>query len=465
MTAIGNLKEPFIDGGIKNPYFFNGRLLTAEALQDEQSANSSHRRQLGRIMGEGVAQGMEVSIIESGTGGTLPTVSVSPGLALNREGRVVELTDTVHLKLVREGTAPTGNSGLFVPCGNASQPDFLPTGTGVYILVAAPAGGYEGKAPMHYLGDTGKLSGCNYKYEKDGVRFRLVLLDITNTSVVGDGIGAEILSLAGDDGDMGRSQLRNLLAHLCLGTEAAAGFAGNLFQLSGSTAAVPEYGPLDVLRESGCLEDADVPLALILWTQNGLEFVDMWSVRRKPHSPYPLTSTPFPLSQRRHAELEAAYLQFQEQMSLLYKSYSFQLEPEIRAVDYFRFLPAAGFIPMPAVMDLNIASAFIGSVFFDGLLNPVSGSDDIDEAALRHLIGNSLSFEPVRLKSGTGYMPGGGGEMYKIAEPVETERGIKYYFVSQNKAFKFGDSSVPLYAVYTAMDITRQDSGGPVIQM
>ena len=206
------------------------------------------------------------------------------------------------------------------------------------------------------------------------------------------------------------------------------------------------------------------PLAIILWTQNGLEFVDMWSVRRKPHSPYPFTSTPFPLSQRRHAELEAAYLQFQEQMSTLFKSYSSQLEPEIRAVDYFRYLPAGGFIPMPPVMNLYAANAFIGSVFFDGLLNPVSGVGGIDGAALRHLIGSSLSFEPIELKSDMAYMPGGGGEMSAIAEPVETERGIKYYFVSQNQDLKFGDSSVPLYAVFTSMDITPQ-GGDQVINM
>lgn len=394
MTAIGNLNQPFIEGGIKDPYFFNGRLLTAEDLQDHQTAESLHHRQLGRIMGEGIARGMEVGVVSDGTGGTTPTLSVTPGLALNRGGQVLELVDTVHLKLVRDDTGVNGGTGVFAPC-KTQNPQLVPTGTGVYILVAAPASDYEGKAPMHYLGDTGKLSGCNHKYQKEGVQFRLVLLDITNTSVVGEGIGKEILNIVNKDNTADRSRLRNLLAHLCLGTETAAGFTVDLFNTSGSSAALQEYGPLDALRQSGCIKDTDVPLALILWTDRGLEFTDMWPVRRKVNSPY-INDTFYPFTARRTAELEAVYLQFQDHINSILKlakdsKADFSLAG-VNAGKYFRYFPSVSIIPL-ALGELS--GGFDLENFFEGLT--VEGAY-IEGVMLRPLLNLSFSYEPVDLE-------------------------------------------------------------------
>lgn len=400
MTAIGNLNQPFIEGGIKDPYFFNGRLLTAGDLQDHQAAESLHHRQLGRITGEGIARGMEVGIVSDGTGGTTPTLSITPGLAVNRSGQVLELFDTVHLKLVRDDTEVNGNTGVFAPC-KMETPQLVPTGTGVYILAAAPASGYEGKAPMHYLGDTGKISGCNHKYEKDGVQFRLVLLDITNTSVVGEGIGKEILNFVNKNSPAHRTKLRNLLAHLCLGTETGADFTTDLFRPTGSTAALQEYGPLDALRQSDCLKDTDVPLALILWTNNGLEFTDMWSVRRRVHSPYVYLNTPYPVTGRRTAELEATYFQFQEHIETILKweteiKGSFSMEgfstKEVNVIEYFNYLPSVGIVPM-AMGDAP--TGFGMETFFEDVL--VRGAF-MDGAKLRFLVNISFSHDPIDLE-------------------------------------------------------------------
>jgi len=392
MTAIGNLKEPIIEGGIKNPYFFNGRLLTAEDLQDQQSAESLHHRQLGRVMGEGIAQGMEVGIVSNGTGGTTPTVSITPGLAVNRGGQVLELFDTVYLKLVRDNTAVKGGAGVFAPCALAN-PNPVSTGAGVYILVVAPASDYEGKAPMNYPGDAGKLSGCNHKYQKEGVLFRLVPLDITNASIVGNGIGKEALEVINKNDPAGRSLLRNLLAHLCLGTEPAAGFSVDLFRTAGSTAALQQYGPLDALRSSSCLTDTDVPLALLLWTANGLEFVDMWPVRRKVHNPHVFKNTPYPMTDRRAAELEAAHLHFQEHIKALVKSQGAGAAASIKAVEYFRFLPSVGMIPLYGAQAGKEKNEI---KFFEGLTAraPVF----IEGIKLRDLIQTSYSHDPIDLE-------------------------------------------------------------------
>ena len=79
--------EPFLDHGIQNTNFFNGRLLSAEDLQVEQEANRSQHQQLGRAVGEGIVCGLEVgrpTETLSLTEETEVVVSVRSGLALNR---------------------------------------------------------------------------------------------------------------------------------------------------------------------------------------------------------------------------------------------------------------------------------------------------------------------------------------------------------------------------------------------
>jgi len=391
MTTTRTLDEAILEGGIKSPYFFNGRLLTAEALQDEQTAGDLHHRQLGRVIGEGVAEGLTVTIAAKGTGGTTPAVTVAPGLAINRAGQVLELKEEVWLNLVRESSSSERSGTIFSSC-EIKEPKLVPSGTGVYVLAVSPAAGFEGKAPMHSLGDSGKLSGCGYKYEKEGLQFKLVLLDITNPDIAGGEIGKNILELIDESGAANRSQLRNLLAHLCLGTETAAGFPVDLFGANGSSAAVQEYGPLDALRQAGCLEDTDVPLALILWTSSGLEFTDMWAVRRRVHSHYVFNKTPYPLTDRRSAELEATHYQFQEHINsiLNYKPAAdevFSLTA-IKAVDYFRYLPSLGIIPLyieESGKGFNFQRFFAG-LSYKGVY--------IEGAKLRPLVNLSFSYEP-----------------------------------------------------------------------
>lgn len=394
MSTIELLK-PILEGGVDNPHFFNGRLLTAEDLQDEQEANRQHRQQLGRSIGEGVLNGMEVKLVTAGTNGTIPTVSITKGMALNREGGVLELKGDISLTLVRESIIPRTRTTNFAPCKSV-DPRLIPTGTGIYILVAAPAAGYKGRAPMHHMEDNGKISACNHRYEVDGLQFKLVYMDITNSSIAGGSIGKEILNFINKTGAGDRSKLRNLLAHLCLGTGTAADFTTDLFRAAGSSAAVTGYGPLDALRKVKCLDSSDVPLALILWTITGLEFVDMWSVRRKVHSPYIYEDTPYPVTDRRTAELESTHLQFQEHLTSLFRSSSDKrLRSGVKAKDYFLFLPAVGMIPL----DKDGADKYSEDIkikFFEDLA--VRAPVFIEGVKLRHLISTSFSYDPIDLE-------------------------------------------------------------------
>src|SRR5262249_57998595 len=79
-------------------------------------------------------------------------------------------------------------------------------------------------------------------------------------------------------------RLRNLVAYKCFGIaddDLLTSFANNPFGPP-----VTAYGLLDTLRAAGTLTDQDVPLAVVAWTeQDGITFVDAWSVRRRVTAP------------------------------------------------------------------------------------------------------------------------------------------------------------------------------------
>jgi hypothetical protein len=71
--------------GMKRPRYFDGRLLTADDLDDEQSyLLTKHRRHQRALHGSGVVNGLQVQ----GTG-TGDSVTIRAGCALDREGREI----------------------------------------------------------------------------------------------------------------------------------------------------------------------------------------------------------------------------------------------------------------------------------------------------------------------------------------------------------------------------------------
>ena len=93
-----DLLTPFLKGGIRNVNFFNGRVLTAEDLKDEQRANREQHHKLGVGIGEGVIEGLNVQLKAGDP--TSSVIEVTAGTALNRSGNVLCLPETVDVAIV-----------------------------------------------------------------------------------------------------------------------------------------------------------------------------------------------------------------------------------------------------------------------------------------------------------------------------------------------------------------------------
>jgi hypothetical protein len=370
MTDI-DLLTPLLDpqSGIRNPNFFNGRLLTAEDLRTFQTANRDQHYLLGRAVGDGVVQGMMASLTSAGSAIAAPVVAVTAGLAVNRRGRVMALPEDLRVTLAQASTAAVPLTGPFADC-NATSGDVTLTGrvSGPSVLVIRPVSAFQGRAPMRTLDPCGNISGCGDKESVEGVRFRLVPATMP----------------AGFLNDPNR--LNNNLAHLCFGTGELADFPTDPFK-----APIPAgYGLIDALRTAGALTDCDVPLALVYWDQQaGVRFVDAWAVRRRsvqltPDAPWPMHAGL--AGGRRLAEAEAMFFQFQDHAEFLRAA-----EPNpgaVTAASRFRWLPAGGFVRLGA-------GAFNDKTFFTGLT-----TEDItlDDAFLRTLVRRSWFIEPIDLQ-------------------------------------------------------------------
>jgi hypothetical protein len=404
-----SLCEPVLQNGVRNTHFFNGRLLAAEDLQTEQAARRRHDSQLAQAIGSGVVNGLEVSLLSSGAAGTDAIVAIRAGLALAPSGQSLQLAQDVEVVLVRRSGSPE-QAGDFSDC-TSERLATLPTGVGFYLLLVHPAMGLQERAPMSGLGGGGKITGCGDRFEVEGVRFRLVKLDLSAGSGVPAATAtqlAELMSrtnvagaLATDAADL--STLRNRLAHVCFGTEALDALVRNPFAAANGRSSLARYGALDALVAADRISTDDVPLALLYWTSDRVRFVDMWSVRRRAHgvrffdprAPADQSGTAFEylpldvlLGARRKREAEATWLQFQEHIESARRDGTDLAT--LRATEYFRYLPPAGLLP---VRGPGSASGIDHTVFFgDG------GSGDLamlDGDQLRDLLDSALHFAPI----------------------------------------------------------------------
>jgi hypothetical protein len=358
------LMEPFLEHGIRDTNFFNGRLLTANDLTILQEAGRRRDRQLGLGIGAGIVAGLEVRLLHDGGDGRPPTLAVSKGLAFNRMGQAAALAQKVEVRLAKEKpTSASNGKTAFAVCLPPQQQGKPLPGKGAYLFVARPAAGYRGHAPRRGFGQAAKVEDCDRDLLWEGVQFRLVSLDVTTLdklSLATRNSLTQLLQEADKSGLAGlqaQSKLRNWLAHVCYGTEELAAWprdplarvADDFF---GTAVRSPynRYGALDALRDKELLDDCDVPLALLCWTATGVKWVDMWAARRRLSNLTPSTSWPVPLSSRRQVEGEAIFMQFQEQVEGLFRSGidNFTLAT-FQARNFFRYLPAAGMVPLTAL--------------------------------------------------------------------------------------------------------------------
>jgi hypothetical protein len=359
MDSQIDLQQPVLDGGIRSINFFNGRLLSARDLTLEQSAYREADRRLGKAVGEGVAYGLEVSPAAKSNKQS-PAVSVAAGLAVNRRGQTLMLEARADIALVRTTTA-LASSKLFSECLPLQTSAYV-SGAGVYLLTIAPAQTTEGRATTNGMNPA--AATCNSDTIVNAVQFRLIQLDPPITS-------AELQD---------KDHLRNAIAYKCFGVDETAVFLADPFRPE-----VKQWGLLDTLRPNQ-LTDCEVPLAVLYWTDDGINFIDMWSVRRRIAHGAMGKWPPFENDTLLSAA-EARLLQFRDQIDDLMGTNPAQL----RAVDIFSHLPPAGLLPIAD----GTGTGFDLNAFFDGLTvrRPVF----IDVAQVEYLIRESMLYASIDL--------------------------------------------------------------------
>lgn len=384
---------------LRSVNFFNGRLLTGDDLAGEQAAQEARLARVGRLVGEGVASGLEVAESVGSSTAPNPIVTVSAGLAVSRSGLALELPSAVDLALARAAvTSASEPGGLFADC-QPFAPGTYTAGAGVYLLTIGPAEQGEGLAPVTGLGN--QPSPCNVARSVETVQFRLIRLALT----------ADELS--------DRAQLRSLIAYRCFAPDALASFTRDPFGMPPTT-----YGLLDELRAQ-ILSDDEVPLALIGWSIDaGIQFVDLWSVRRRLIRRSAEGDLALFAGDRRRAEGEAMFLQFQGQLADLRAQVP--VAAAVRAVDNLHYLPPAGLLPLESTAAI---SGFDMLTFLAGI--PQHPPVFLEGARVEHLLLTAFAFPPIDLLA-------------------DIKEAVRLYLIRENQTAAPGEAPAKPYLILTS---------------
>lgn len=365
MTAQPKLlQQTILDGGIRAVNFFNGRLLTGEDLSREQTARREADRRLGIALGDGIAWGLEVQIAQDQSHGT--AVTINAGLAINRNGQTLHLPNALDVLLSDRSAPKVATTRSFVDCGLKGS--VIATKPGIYLLTLAPDEANEGRAQSQSL-DEGNVR-CNSDALVEAVQIRMLPLTV------------ELDVAARNDSD----RFRNAVAWQCFGLDNMANFLIDPLRMPSQ---IPE--PLETLVGKTYTR-CDVPLAVVRVTTK-IEFVDLWSVRRRPTPRGCAGAFAYPVEEHRRAEGEAMSLQFQQQLASMTA-----VSGDVRSLvarDKFVQLPAAGLLPIPG--DPAGDAAAIAS-FFAGCT--VRGPAFIEGSHLEPLLRASYSYPPIDPNSG-----------------------------------------------------------------
>jgi hypothetical protein len=422
-----NLNQIAPNRGVATTNYFTGRTLAAEDLRTDQLARQLQLGQLGRAVGAGVAYGLQVTGPVTGAGGGSNNVNVAAGLAVNRRGRPLTLPSDVQVALtVSSPTAPTG-AGLFADC---QPPQSSPTvvSDGLYILTITPASSFDGTVPAVDLsGADPTLSGCGSRNLIEGVRFRLVALNLDQLPGVSSATVQAIKTLAAQSDAASLSLLRNRVAHMFFGTDSWITWGNGYEQAWTGDSTDEPFGLLAALRAAKLLVDCDVPLALIYWTGSGVSFIDRWSVRR---SLEPIgRGLGFPLAAGSARSLaRAVFCQFQEQVDWLYDQLA--SNPSLASSNLatlFAYLPPMGVVP---VSGANSAGGFSLPSFFGG-----KGPVNPTVIRLSHLASLLQKAEAVP------------------PAPVATTQVLQVYSISENLQAASTAQTDQVFAAFTTRDL------------
>lgn len=443
------LLDPIIDGGIHSTHFFNGRRLTAEDLNREKDANREHERLLGQAIGEGVVYGLQVNKIEENK------LEIRKGLAINRNGDTLYLPDDAKLSLIPPDDDEHVIKADFTNCSKITPVEY-PQNSGAYIVLIKPATKYAGSAPMSSIPGNGPLAGCGKSDLVEGVQFRLVKMDITGPAFEGltDDTRNILYDVATITDDLASvSMFRNIVAHACFGTEEKEAFMLDPFGTEHSSS----YGAIEKLRDlddeaEGKVKDCEVPLAVIRWVDMKIQFVDVWSARRRSYQLNSSSFWPELFSLRRMAQAEVMFFQFQEQITDILKESESAFIASIIAAKNFLWLPPAGFLPL----DKNGSHGFNYVQFFNGINihDPIVESKDFDAgpifiegSRISMLLRESFNYPPLNLNSKIFFW------LYRIRENYPLD--IQEWFES-NQYILFVSGYLPYHGV-AKFDVSRLD--------
>ncbi len=407
------LDTPFLTEGIAHVAFWNGRVLTAEDLRDEQQANLLSRRRLGRAVGSGIASGLVV-----GRAGIPTQVEVGAGIALDRYGQALELPVDVTVSLVVP-TQPIVGEGVFVVCNDL--PSARPSGTGLYLLVLRPAEDEQSSAPGITPFGNGTAGECGPRYTVDGVAFRLLALDADGLAADAGHDAEDVATISTAGSAVESALLRNVLAHLLLDTRRWHTVLRNPFLVDSQA----DIGAVGSLRTSGLLEPCEVPLALLSWSSGGVNLIDRWSVRRPVAFSVATVPTEHLADPALGVLARASYSQFQDHLDALHRTMNPLQRFGFQVRSAMRYLPAAGLVPTSP----GPGAGFSETNFFAGLVTrgpvPISGDE------VTGILGRSLDHRPIDLRSGEVIF------LYSVL--AEAGDGVEYLVFTTSRMEFMGD--------------------------
>lgn len=302
-----HLREPVLTGALAAPRFFNGRLLSGDALTQLQEFEQAQRRLLGAALGAGVVDGLWVEPV-----GALARLRVRAGEALNGQGEVLRLAQDVEVDLTEPTTvaAATAGGAGFQARASSKPPDGPAAVPGAFVLIAGVARQPRGRAPV----SAGTTAGgpCNAREDVVGVAFRAA--PVVSPQPLPSG-----------------ARLRGDVAALCFGLDAGQIPRVLTERMSGPPCLLPAVavGP------------SEVALAVFHVEGGGVAFVDNWAARRRVAARAPSDPTGAPYGRiagdERRALTEAMAFHFQELLAAT--------SAPVAARDVFAWLPPAGVIP------------------------------------------------------------------------------------------------------------------------
>lgn len=404
------LKQPIINGSLRATNFFNGRLVTGADMTREQTSRREAVWRAGRAAGEGIVYGLEVE--KDKDAGINPIVAVSKGLAVNRCGQALYLSDDTSVDLLQRFGTVDQTSTIFGDC-QPLQVGTYAAGFGFYLLVLSPAETNEGSAPTSGLKNA--LSTCNTNVILETAQFNLLSVDpfLKNDTLPGD-----------------KNKLRNYLAYRCFGAAKSSDLFKNPLGFP-----LDSYGLLDEMRSSS-LSDSDVPLAIINWTAKGVEFVETWAVRRRVTGRDGDKNWTQLVKDRRRSEAEAMMMQFAEQIKNL-EAAGTNLST-VAATQYFRYLPPAGLLPVAS----GALTGFNPATFFGAKGSSIA---TIDGDLLPVLLEQALSHEPIDLNGSKTV------QLYYVKENagVAGTQNIRKSLVFARHSLPYMGQYVPAQQIYT----------------